>query len=89
MILTQTCNRASIGRFLGNRMDLDEKLDFLGHLQECKQCWGEVYNARKNEHPHYYKKTARRLKVSQKELDRLNNNTGLREDTEEEAYQPA
>ena len=72
MIPTEICNRQTVVRFLCNELDLDEKLDFLDHLQECKQCWTEVYNARKNEHPHYYKKTTRRLKVTDKELAQLN-----------------
>jgi len=90
MILTEICNRQAVTRFLRNELDLDEKLDFLDHLQECKQCWTEVYDARKNEHPHFYKKITRRLKVSEKELARLNGTTSSSEDKEsEEAYQLA
>ena len=81
MILTPTCDRSLIVRFMGNQLDLDDKLEFLDHVRECKQCWGEVYNARKNEHPHYYKRSKRQVKVSQKELDHLN---GVRRPENEE-----
>ena len=90
MIPTGICNRPAVVRFLGNELDLDEKLDFLDHIQQCKQCWTEVYNARKNEHPHYYKKTTRRLKVSEKELAQLNGAVSSENENEHEgAYQLA
>ncbi len=88
MILTDVCDRQTVARFLGNELDLDEKLEFLEHLEECKQCWGEVYNARKNEHPHYYKKTSRRLKVTEKELAKLNG-VSAEETESEDTYQMA
>jgi len=89
MISTEICNRQTVVGFLCNELDLDEKLDFLDHLQECKQCWTEVYNARKNEHPHYYKKTTRRLKVTEKELAQLDGTASSEEKETEEAYQLA
>ena len=93
MILTEICNHQTVARFLCNELDLDEMLDFLDHIQECKQCWTEVYNARKNEHPHYYKKTTRRLKVTEKELAQFNRpaSSGENENENEndEAYQLA
>ena len=89
MISTEICNHQTVVRFLGDELDLDEKLDFLDHIQECKQCWTEVYNARKNEHPHYYKKTNRRLKVTEKELAQLDGTTPSEEKDAEGAYQLA
>ena len=74
--------------FLATSSTWDEKLEFLEHLEECKQCWGEVYNARKNEHPHYYKKTSRRLKVTEKELAKLNG-VPAEETESEDTYQMA
>ena len=82
MISTLTCNRSLLVNFLGNQLDLDDKLEFLDHVRECKKCWGEIYAARKNEHPHYYKTNKSPKKVSQKELDHL---TGVpRPESEEE-----
>ncbi len=89
MIQTEICNHQTIARFLCNELDLDEMLDFLDHIQECKQCWTEVYNARKNEHPHYYKKTTRRLKVTEKELAQFNRPASSEENENEEVYQLA
>ncbi len=67
----ERCKREQIVGFLTNRLDVDEKLEFLGHVEECVQCWEEVYNARKNEHPHYYKRTSRQVKISDTELKRI------------------
>ena len=88
MILTEICDRRVVARFLDNKLDLDQKLEFLKHLEDCKQCWGEVYKARKNEHPHYYKKTSRRLKVTEKELAKLNS-VRVEENEKESSYQIA
>lgn len=88
MILTEICDTRVVARFLNNELELDPKLDFLEHLEECKQCWGEVYNARKKEHPHYYKKTSRRLKVTEKELAKLNG-VAAEENEKESSYQMA
>ena len=85
MILTEICNRQTVVRFLCNELDLDEQLDFLDHIQECKLRWTEVYDARKNEHPHYYKKTTRRLKVTEKELAQFNGAASSEENENEEA----
>lgn len=71
MISMDRCKREHIVGFLNNRLDVDEKLEFLGHVEECVQCWEEVYNARKNEHPHYYKRTSRQVKISDTELKRI------------------
>ena len=71
MISKLKCDRSLLVNFLGNQLDLDDKLDFLDHVRECKKCCGEIYAARKNEHPHYYKANKRQVKVSQKELDHL------------------
>ena len=63
------CNREMLSGYLENRLDLEEQLDFLIHVDSCGHCWDEVYNATKARHPHYYKKsTSRQVKVSKREL---------------------
>jgi len=88
MILTENCGPHVVALFLDNELKLDQKLEFLEHLEECPQCWGEIYKARKNEHPHYYKKTSRRLKVTEKELAKLNG-VSAEENERESSYQMA
>ena len=43
------------------------QLIFFAHLDDCPECWDEVYNAVKAQHPHYYK-TKSRLKISDREI---------------------
>ncbi len=71
MISMDRCKREQIVGFLRNQLDVDEKLEFLGHVEACVQCWEEIYNARKNEHPHYYKRTSRQVKITDSELKRI------------------
>jgi len=54
--------------YLANRLTLEDQLDFLIHVDSCSHCWDEVYNATKSKHPHYYKTTARQVKVSKQEM---------------------
>ena len=61
------CSRKLLTRYLSDKLDIDEKLDFFSHLEECPECWDEVYNAVRAQHPHYYK-TKSQLKVSEKEI---------------------
>ncbi|MFQ5739674.1 MAG: hypothetical protein ACE5JX_11745 [Acidobacteriota bacterium] len=70
-LTTETCSREHLIGFLTNQLELDEKLQFLFHLETCSQCWGEVYNAKKAEHPHYYKGYTRQLRISDRELRRI------------------
>ena len=63
----RNCPRELLTRFLSDKLDIDEPLDFFSHLEECPECWDEVYNAVRAQHPHYYK-TKSQLKVSEKEI---------------------
>jgi len=67
----RVCNRQTLVRFLGDQLEEDDRLDFLYHLDACASCWGEVYEAEKANHPHYYKKPPRRSQVLEKELEQL------------------
>lgn len=64
----RTCNRTLIKGFLANNLGEEERLDFLFHLDNCVTCWEEVYNATKATHPHYYKNSSRKVKVSKRDL---------------------
>ena len=86
MIITDICSRQTVSLFLVNELDVDQKLDFLIHVEECKQCWKDIYDARKKEHPHYYQRTSRRVKVTEKELAKLNGNS-IETVEKEESYQ--
>ena len=66
-----TCNRRLLNRFLTDKLDVDDKLHFLSHVEECAECWDEVYNSVKAQHPHYYKTTGRRVKISDKEIEQF------------------
>jgi len=63
-----TCKRELLSGYLENRLDLEDQLDFLTHVDSCAHCWDEVYNATKARHPHYYKNTSRQVKLSKREL---------------------
>lgn len=90
MILTDRCKREYVVGFLSNQLDVDEQLEFLDHIEECVQCWEEIYNARKNEHPHYYKRTGRQVKISESELKRIDTvQDSDEEETQEKTYQVA
>jgi hypothetical protein len=71
VILTDECDRERLIGFLANQLELDDRLDFLTHVETCGRCWDEVYNARKAEHPHYYKTSNRQVKLTDKELKRI------------------
>ncbi|MCH8819711.1 MAG: hypothetical protein IIB03_05245 [Acidobacteria bacterium] len=64
----ENCNRRLLKRFLTDKLDVDDQLRFLAHVEECTECWDEVYNSVKAQHPHYYKSTGRRVKISDKEI---------------------
>lgn len=87
MIVTEQCKRERLVGFLTNQLEIDERLEFLSHLDLCGRCWDEVYNARKAEHPHYYKTSSRRVRLSARDLKRIDASMGV---TDEEAeYQVA
>jgi hypothetical protein len=63
------CNREIIAGYLSDQLELEDKLDFLFHVDKCSHCWEEIYNATKALHPHYYKKgNSRQVKLSEREL---------------------
>ena len=41
------CDRKRISGFLGNTLNLDDKLEFLMHLDRCVSCWNQIYEATK------------------------------------------
>jgi len=56
----KVCDKKLVISFIADRLEDDDRLDFLFHLDECPDCWDEVYNATKAGHPHFYKKTPRK-----------------------------
>lgn len=85
MIATQSCNRQRLIGFLTDQLEIDDRLEFLAHLDACGRCWDEIYSARKAEHPHYYKSNNRRVRISDRDLKRID-----RQPVEEDAeYQVA
>ena len=69
-----TCNKTRIAQFLAGQIGLDDKLALLLHLDDWPRCWAEIYDGVKAQHLHYYKASARRMKLSQKELNRIQSN---------------
>ncbi len=41
------CDRKRISGFLDNTLNLDDKLEFLMHLDTCAACWNQIYVATK------------------------------------------
>ncbi|HLV00019.1 MAG TPA: zf-HC2 domain-containing protein [Acidobacteriota bacterium] len=68
----RVCDRRLLSDFLTERLEEEELLDFLFHLDECPRCWEEVYSAKKAAHPHYYKTKTKKTRISERELARLN-----------------
>ena len=48
------CHRETLVGFLQDRLEEDDRLDFLIHLDSCPRCWEVIYSARKAAHPHFY-----------------------------------
>lgn len=71
MIVMERCNRDRLIGFLTNQLEIDDRLDFLAHLETCGRCWDEIYSARKAEHPHFYKTSNRQVRLSEKDLKRI------------------
>ncbi len=65
--MTTKCPRKLLAYYLSDKLDVDDQLIFFAHHDACPECWDEVYNAVKAQHPHYYK-TKSRLKMSDKEI---------------------
>ena len=60
--MPEQCNRDLILGYLSEDLDLEEQLDFLLHVDSCDRCRREIYDARKAQHPHFYKAITRRRK---------------------------
>lgn len=65
------CNPDQLGPFLADELEIEDKLEFLYHLDECGECWESVYNAIKSQHPHFYRSAPRRVRVSKKKVEDL------------------
>ena len=46
------CDRKRISGYLNNTLDLDDKLEFLMHLDRCATCWNQIYVATKAQYQH-------------------------------------
>lgn len=66
--MTRTCDRAKLGAFLSDQLELDDRLEFLTHLEPCAACWDQLYSATKAQHPHYYQTGSKRTKGVRKQL---------------------
>ena len=89
MTLATDCNRQRLADFLIDRLEVDDKLLFLDHLEACPRCWRDVYNARKAEHPHYYKQRKVKLNLSDREIKQFESPNLAKEEEDEAAYQVA
>ena len=66
--MTRSCDRAKLGSFLSDQLELDDRLEFLTHVESCADCWNELYSATKAQHPHYYQTGSKRTKAARKQL---------------------
>jgi len=66
--MIRTCDRAKLGAFLSDQLELDDRLEFLTHVESCAACWNELYSATKAQHPHYYQTGSKRTKAARKQL---------------------
>lgn len=69
--LTENCDRRRLAGYLSGQLDLDDRLAFLLHVEDCGRCWETVYHNVKAQHPHFYRQSPRGVKISSKELSRL------------------
>ncbi|MBI4454673.1 MAG: hypothetical protein HY644_02105 [Acidobacteria bacterium] len=53
------CSRRKLIAFAEGRMDLDEKLDVLYHLDRCQKCWDDLYLIRKSKNGRLYSRKTR------------------------------
>ncbi len=47
--------RGYLEDYLGDRLTIDAKLDFLIHVENCRDCWEEVFTASKARDAHFYR----------------------------------
>ncbi len=60
--MSEQCNRDLLLGYLAEDLDLEEQLEFLLHVDSCNRCRREIYDARKAQHPHFYKALTRKGK---------------------------
>ncbi|MBI2821829.1 MAG: hypothetical protein HYX74_06350 [Acidobacteria bacterium] len=53
------CSRRKLIAFAEGRMELDEKLDILYHLDRCQKCWDDLYLIRKSKNGRLYSRKGR------------------------------
>lgn len=53
------CSRRKLIAFAEGRMELDEKLDILYHLDNCQKCWDDLYLVRKSKNGQLYSRKTR------------------------------
>jgi hypothetical protein len=58
--MSEQCNRDLLLGYLSEDLDLEEQLEFLLHVDSCNRCRREIYDARKAQHPHFYKALTRK-----------------------------
>jgi len=80
---TQHCKRDTLVRYLQNRLEEDDTLDFLIHLDECPNCWEAVYTATKASHPHFYKRALKASRLAEIDLRGVDNSESGEEEKEE------
>lgn len=86
---TQKCRRETLVRYLQNRLEEDDTLDFLIHLDSCPTCWEAVYTATKASHPHYYKRALKASRLAEIDLRGVDNAGGAEDEEKEEVFEVA
>ena len=66
--MNRICSRRRLKGFLSDRLDLDNRLVFLLHVEDCPKCWEAVYHDAKAQHPEYYQSSPWRMRTSKREL---------------------
>ena len=69
--MAKRCISKRLSAFLSKRLDVDDRLEFLTHVERCSRCWIAVYEAVKAQHPHYYKLRTSKTGISAKKRSRL------------------
>ncbi len=82
---TEKCKREVLVSFLQNRLEEDDRLDFLMHLDSCPNCWEAVYSASKAAHPHYYKRPLKNSRSAKMDLPPME----PRDEEQEEVFEVA
>ena len=76
------CSRRKLIAFAEGRMELDEKLDTLYHLDHCQKCWDDLYLIRKSKNGRLYSRKTR--SYSEADIKALEKESTPVEETEED-----